>query len=224
MVLEVLGGWSTGVAAAETVADAGVSVSGASHGVVGWSGGWSAEHDQHHFDNIATTPCGDKVPGLRLCRRRPRAWPAGTPQRSRGMGQLCSKKEPALPMVTIPKQTSQPESVGERELLLPKVLKDEKACADLLAFARGEYSAENIEFYLEVDAFMARWDTHPSEKERSADFDFMVEEFLTEGANRQVCIGDERVKAVTGSGRISKDVFVLMPLCALLFSLSFFLS
>ena len=39
MVLEVLGGWSTGVAAAETVADAGVSVSGASHGVVGWSGG-----------------------------------------------------------------------------------------------------------------------------------------------------------------------------------------
>ena len=47
MVLEVLGDWSTGVAAAETVADAGVSVSGASHGVVGWSGGWSAEHDQH---------------------------------------------------------------------------------------------------------------------------------------------------------------------------------
>jgi hypothetical protein len=45
MVLEVLGDWSTGVAAAETVADAGVSVSGASHGVVGWSGGWSAEHD-----------------------------------------------------------------------------------------------------------------------------------------------------------------------------------
>ena len=39
VVLEVLGDWSTGVAAAETVADAGVSVSGASHGVVGWSGG-----------------------------------------------------------------------------------------------------------------------------------------------------------------------------------------
>ena len=35
MVFEVLGDWSTGMAAEETVADAGVSVPGASHGVVG---------------------------------------------------------------------------------------------------------------------------------------------------------------------------------------------
>ena len=38
MVLEVLGGWSTGAAAVESVADAGVSELGAVHGVVGWSG------------------------------------------------------------------------------------------------------------------------------------------------------------------------------------------
>ena len=45
-----------------------------------------------------------------------------------------------------------------KELSLKRVLADSKALADFMAYAQADLSSENLEFWVEVNAFRAAWD------------------------------------------------------------------
>ena len=110
------------------------------------------------------------------------------------------------------KEAPPPAPVGPRELSVTKVLASKEATAAFLTFAQGEFSAENLEFWLEVNAFQKRWDTN-DQTAREADCKQIIEEFLKEGADRQVCIGDHRVKLIPGE--YSKEMFEMPQQIAL---------
>ena len=70
------------------------------------------------------------------------------------------------------------------QLSLDACLQAADATQTLLAFAKKDLSEENLEFWLEVQAFRKRWDSG-SDEQRNKDAEWMVAEFLTEGSPRQ---------------------------------------
>ena len=60
--------------------------------------------------------------------------------------------------------------------------------ADFMAYAQADLSSENLEFWVEVNAFRAAWDG-AVDAAREAASTRMVDTFLRDGAEKQVCIG-----------------------------------
>ena len=82
------------------------------------------------------------------------------------------------------------------DLHFKPVLADELATQEFLKFTKAEFSSENLDFYLAVRAFKERWcktEGNPShavdEGERRREADGIIEEFLREGTDRQICVG-----------------------------------
>lgn len=93
------------------------------------------------------------------------------------------------------------------ELNLLKTLENGEAKAAFLTFAKSEFSEENLVFWDAVHTLQAEWDRTPDADGREALCKAIIKEYLLEGAKRQVCIGNDRVKAVLASGEYSRDMF-----------------
>lgn len=98
-----------------------------------------------------------------------------------------------------------------RELDVDRVLADDEGVGAFLEFARGEWSAENLEFWLQAEAFARRWDAAQDAASRQADAARLVDEFLRDCSPRQVCVGDARVRPlVDGSAQTARDMFAVV--------------
>ena len=99
-----------------------------------------------------------------------------------------------------------------KELSLKRVLADSKALADFMAYAQADLSSENLEFWVEVNAFRAAWDG-AVDAAREAASTKMVDTFLRDGAEKQVCIGAWDT-AVQQKAALAKDMFDASQLIA----------
>lgn len=102
-------------------------------------------------------------------------------------------------------------SVKLGELDFTKTLEHQEASSALMAFARADYSEENLEFYQEMQDFRTSWDAKEGdEAARQALSQSLIDRFLKAGAPKQVCIGDRKVAGVlelAAGGTFSRDMF-----------------
>ena len=94
-------------------------------------------------------------------------------------------------------------------LSLSKTLEDSEAKGAFMSFARADMSEENLEFFYVVSDFHAAWDACEPDG-RGTLVSEIVDRYLKAGAEKQVCIGDSKVRRVVelaAEGTISRDMF-----------------
>ena len=84
------------------------------------------------------------------------------------------------------------------ELDCEKVIRDAAALDKFLKFAQGEFSAENLEYWIAVEEYRKAWSV--------AAADTIKEDYLKEGSPKQVCIGEAKALQVINT-EASVDVF-----------------
>ena len=96
-------------------------------------------------------------------------------------------------------------------LSLSKTLENAEAFAAFMAFARSDFSEENLEFYTEMKDFKVSWDAKDGDEEgRITLCKSVIDRYLKSGASKQVCIGDRKVLSVielAEGGIYSRDMF-----------------
>ena len=79
-------------------------------------------------------------------------------------------------------------------LNLDATLQDHEASSAFMVFAKADMSEENLEFWLKVAEFRVAWDADEDAERRKQAASAILDEYLKDGAPKQVCIGDWRVK------------------------------
>lgn len=114
-------------------------------------------------------------------------------------------------------KNSPPKSGALGELSLTKTLNNPDAFGMFMAFARDDFSEENLEFWMEINDLGGKWDS----KSEGADAETcsaaqselckaIIGTYLKAGAPKQVCIGDYKVKEtldLAEAGTFSRDMF-----------------
>lgn len=135
------------------------------------------------------------------------------------MGCAASQPEAADEATTTgsPDTSSAPGSRANPSVLnLAATLQDAEASSLLMAFAKADFSEENLEFWLVVAKFRDAWSTS-EQSDRQKEAEAILDLYLRDGAQKQVCVGDWRVKRVVsdaGSGTFSGDMFAEAALIA----------
>ena len=88
-----------------------------------------------------------------------------------------------------------------------KVLRDSAAISKLLAFAEADFSAENIKFWIDVEAYLRECESKPPDWQQTRAKE-IYNTYLKNGAPEQVCFTPDVLRGVEASmSNASKATF-----------------